>query len=1020
MKNLSDFWAHSLCLLSVPILFLLMAPAVDAGKIASVSYRLPYIGIEQTYRVTIAAAPADDPDWLVSTFVAGAVRTVNAENQGEFTENWNGLDDNFMPVSSGEYIFKGIYSPAQKWRIDGQYHSLIPEFVSSPGDSWAPVATQDHRMSPIHGHVFEPIYDIAIQPNGKAVFLSGYVENWRNPFLVDLKKPVGIDQVLQTWSSSGRSGGQHVAYDSRDIWMIRFNEVYCHTNSNFGTTRTRRGRMVASLGTHKTYPSDIAVAEGKQRSILYISEPENRRITVLDGNTGKLSQEIENIEASALIVANEDTDQYLYALNRVGSQWLISHVKLGNALPVGDWKGGIALPDGPTPRGLAYDQRGIFYVIRGRQVLGYDRNGQVQLAIGKNKKLEGPYDDQVLVHPGKLAAWVDEQGTSRLTVTETGGPMRVSEWSLDDGSLLRQWFLCQNAGGGYCIDPENPSHLYATSLNTPELLQYSIDYRTGSWKVERVWEGICHRNMETQFPGGRMFPQLINYQGHKYLCFAGGAFRAYGGWMVYRQHGSKWRPSAAYVNKKWWHDANGDGQKQDNEFLDTQNQGVGSYWAGKFLDDLSILEIPKRGHAVRRLKPVGFDSHGNPIYQGDDWQDIATDTFAAAIAKGKSNELDPNYGGNELGNQFWDWSDATVGEDGALYVAGVYKPDGITGYKYDEAGQVCAQWKLTKWGVYENGKRQMQWRVGRKAFGVAKPGEVYATMHISAPSYGLLGIQDGNGLYHVFTTEGLYVDTLMYDRFRFGNMARGGMYVHSGGSYFGRHFLNSGDGQVYVLMGRASNNIYRVPQWTPGVVKTLPIKTTSFEISEEQIASVPKHVLDLRKSHDLPIRNAIPEPDSNSANAKAKLAIEHVTTPFDENLMMELSHQKPIAAKAEFYPVGFNIYTGDQRQKTPVINGKPCPAFIFAHAPSIIVYAVPSGYKKFTALGTSLNKQDFAFIVRGDGKELLRTQALHQHGGNIPIEVNLPEGTQRLELIVDDLKSPRADHAIWAYPRLLK
>lgn len=36
------------------------------------------------------------PDWIVSTFAAGAVRTVTPENQGKFTAIWNGLDDNYM------------------------------------------------------------------------------------------------------------------------------------------------------------------------------------------------------------------------------------------------------------------------------------------------------------------------------------------------------------------------------------------------------------------------------------------------------------------------------------------------------------------------------------------------------------------------------------------------------------------------------------------------------------------------------------------------------------------------------------------------------------------------------------------------------------------------------------------------------------------------------------------------------------------------------------------------------------
>ena len=70
-----------------------------------------------------------NPDWIVSTFLAAAPRTVTAENKGQFTDNWNGLDDNFMPVPPGKYGVKGIYMPAQKWRVDGEWHSITPQFV---------------------------------------------------------------------------------------------------------------------------------------------------------------------------------------------------------------------------------------------------------------------------------------------------------------------------------------------------------------------------------------------------------------------------------------------------------------------------------------------------------------------------------------------------------------------------------------------------------------------------------------------------------------------------------------------------------------------------------------------------------------------------------------------------------------------------------------------------------------------------------------------------------------------------
>src|SRR4051794_39990953 len=78
------------------------APAKAAG--VAVSYRLPTAGpLPKTYRVTLAIVDPKNPDWIISQFACGAARTVTTENGGRFSETWDGLDDNFMPVPPGDY-----------------------------------------------------------------------------------------------------------------------------------------------------------------------------------------------------------------------------------------------------------------------------------------------------------------------------------------------------------------------------------------------------------------------------------------------------------------------------------------------------------------------------------------------------------------------------------------------------------------------------------------------------------------------------------------------------------------------------------------------------------------------------------------------------------------------------------------------------------------------------------------------------------------------------------------------------
>jgi hypothetical protein len=71
------------------------APSLSADeKGAEISYQLPATGpLPQTYRVTLAIVDAKNPNFIISEFASGVVRTVTAKNGGKFTERWDGLDD---------------------------------------------------------------------------------------------------------------------------------------------------------------------------------------------------------------------------------------------------------------------------------------------------------------------------------------------------------------------------------------------------------------------------------------------------------------------------------------------------------------------------------------------------------------------------------------------------------------------------------------------------------------------------------------------------------------------------------------------------------------------------------------------------------------------------------------------------------------------------------------------------------------------------------------------------------------
>ncbi len=76
---------------------------------------------------------ANNPHWIISQFLAGEPRTVTRENGGKFTDYWNGLDDNFMPVPPGTYGVKAVYQG-----------DLVRGYWPDPGQvRWRPARTAD-------------------------------------------------------------------------------------------------------------------------------------------------------------------------------------------------------------------------------------------------------------------------------------------------------------------------------------------------------------------------------------------------------------------------------------------------------------------------------------------------------------------------------------------------------------------------------------------------------------------------------------------------------------------------------------------------------------------------------------------------------------------------------------------------------------------------------------------------------------------------------------------------------------
>ena len=127
---------------------------------------------------------------------------------------------------------------------------------------------------------------------------------------------------------------------------------------------------------------------------------------------------------------------------------------------------------------------------------------------------------------------------------------------------------------------------------------------------------------------------------------------------------------------------------------------------------------------------------------------------------------------------------------------------------------------------------------------------------------------------------------------------------------------------------------------------------------------------------------------------------------------------------------GANIYNNDDKGKRVVLlGGKECTQFLWAHAPSWIEFAIPSGYDRFktTGIGPSFSAGErlpgFGLLklsVQVDGKTVFASEELTTYPNfEVPVDVKIPAGSKTLTLLVDHLGDNVLDHAFWANPTLI-
>ncbi|HLY10541.1 MAG TPA: NPCBM/NEW2 domain-containing protein [Planctomycetota bacterium] len=140
--------------------------------------------------------------------------------------------------------------------------------------------------------------------------------------------------------------------------------------------------------------------------------------------------------------------------------------------------------------------------------------------------------------------------------------------------------------------------------------------------------------------------------------------------------------------------------------------------------------------------------------------------------------------------------------------------------------------------------------------------------------------------------------------------------------------------------------------------------------------------------------------------------------------IIDLTTLTPKKATVGYFVLGVNT---NVKNIPFLVQGKECRQYLFAHAPSSLVYDLPPRCKTFTATGTKLDKSEpsvagtWKYLVIVDGKTLFESKPLIEvKGVELEISVTLPAGARELELKIDEMGENASDWSVWAYPRLVR
>jgi hypothetical protein len=456
------------------------------------------------------------------------------------------------------------------------------------------------------------------------------------------------------------------------------------------------------------------------------------------------------------------------------------------------------------PRALAVEAQGGFFSSGASgQIARFSADGKLLSKIGQagGATRTGRYNPLAIgqvfamcLAPKGNALWVQD--------LDTGFP-RTSRWSLD-GQLQREWFTPKLELFGPTINPARPGELLAPRnafADEPGLSAYEIDWASKSWRpgwwydnswadmfaCTNVYLGYEHGGNPLAKPRGGKSPwPIFHYGGRTFVSHGDknyfinrdgnddGAIFQYssdhkptpvalvGYHHVTKEANGRFAGSYDQGPNQWmtWADRNGDGQMSADEITHVKDvpalQSCIRVASGQLDAGLNVhLQMLMRDRKSPRyayvLSPKEILPGGVPVY---DWSMVR-----------KSAASEPDFTGGD-GSKVVGHVDMPIplqADDGLYAVVAPSPAKKLELPGIDGSGWWASRNWRTKLAKFDSKTGELLWAVGRRAPGVAEPGQMYHPSALSGKGGDALFVADALGPVWLWHSDGLFIGHLFKD-----------------------------------------------------------------------------------------------------------------------------------------------------------------------------------------------------------------------------------------------------------------